>query len=150
MRIYLVGTALTAAVVFGAAGVSLADPLASGPFELTGPQLDAVTAGSTGAEAAAAAFGTGGLFALTLTDTNTTANASYFGDSTAAAGIATGTAIGIGEGAARATAAEVTTAAEGDVLTFSADGTISGMYIEISYAASASFGRVGFEPIHSP
>jgi hypothetical protein len=146
MKTYLVGTALTAIVLFGAAGVPLADPLASGPFELTGPQLDAVTAGSTGGEAVAAAIATGELIALAQTGTTTTATASFLGDEihgSAATAISTGVAIGAGEGAGRAAAAEADTTAEGDVVSGSGSGTVSVLSVEISYAISASFGTVG-------
>ena len=150
MKHLLVGAAISGAALFAQAGLLLADPVTSGPIELSGTQLDAVTAGATGATAAAAAVATGGLLSRALTGTTTTATAAYLGDEicgTSATGISTGVAIGAGEGAGRATAAEADTVAEGNVVGGSANGTISVLSVEISYAASASFGTVGFQPV---
>lgn len=144
------GAAISGAMLFGAAGLALADPVTSGPFELSGYELDAVTAGTTGANAGAAAIATGDLTSLAQTDTTTTATASFLGDEirgTSSTAIATGVAIGAGQHAGRATAAEASTTAEGNVVGGSASGTISILSVEISYAASASFGTVGFQPV---
>lgn len=146
----LVGATVSGSVLFGAAGLALADPATSGPIELSTMQLEAVTAGATGANAGAAAIAMGGLFSLAQTDTTTTATASFLGDEirgTSTTAISTGVAIGAGEGAGRDTAAEAATAAEGNVVGGSRSGTISVLSAEISYAASASFGTVGFQPV---
>lgn len=153
MKSLFIATVVSAATMCSAAAEPPAGASRLGILKLTDSQLDAVTAGVTGSVTAAAATATGTLLTLTQTDTRSAANAAFLGDEirgSSATGVSTAVAWGVGQGSGRDTQAQAATTAEGNVMEFSTQGAFVGRYLEISYAASASFGSMGFLPVLSP
>jgi hypothetical protein len=141
---------ISAVSVFVAASTSLADPLKNQTLELTETQLDAVTAGSIGADAEAAAGAIGSIIAVTLTDSTALVGASFFGEEirgTAGVGQARGVAIAAGEGASRATFAS-SSLDNPEGTTFSRSGVFNGGVIRLEYSTTAGYSNIGFAPIN--